>query len=68
MNKEKLLDIYLGIYSILCFFSANIILVKILDHFNLYNNLTGFIVLLITIFSQVALEHRDSLFLNKKGK
>lgn len=53
MNKivKRILEMYLQIFSLFSFVCVNIVICKILKYFGILNEFTGFMVLIITIFS-----------------
>ena len=63
--KNKILEMYIGIYFFITFIATNIFLVKILQHFNIE---LDFIVLLITIFSHAVMIDGKDLIFKKEDK
>lgn len=49
---KKILIIYANLYEFIELIAVNIVINLILNHFNLSNGLTFFIILIITIFSK----------------
>lgn len=47
--KDKLINILINIYTVFVFFSACIVMIQILKHFDILNTGTGFIILCINI-------------------
>lgn len=56
---KKILNIYLNIFIFFAFVAVNIQLNNILNSYGIANKYSAFIILIITIFSFVALENRE---------
>ena len=66
--KKQVIEAYIGIFFIFTFICTNIILLDILKHFDIYNSITEFIILLFTMLSYGLIGYYYTSTENQKKK
>ena len=64
-KKNKIVITYLAIYYIITLISTNIIIVEILNHFNINNLFIDLIIFSITIYSHIFMISGETKFFKK---
>lgn len=68
LEKSQLINVFVNIYAIFTFFSNNIILCLILNHFNFLNTFTGALILIFNIFGCAFLGNYSELWFTNINK